>query len=79
MPQHKSCKKRMVTNARREARNKAARSALRRALRQYRERPDGDRTEAYKALQSVLDKAVNKGLISANKAARLKSRQAPAA
>jgi small subunit ribosomal protein S20 len=79
MPQHKSCKKRMVTSARREARNKAARSALRRALRLYRERPEGDRTELFKELQSMLDKAVTKRLISRNKAARLKSRQTPAA
>ena len=79
MPQHKSCKKRMKTNAKREARNRAGKSAMRRALRLYRERSEGDRAEAYKELQSTLDKAVNKGLISRNKAARLKSRQAPAA
>ena len=79
MPQHKSCKKRMKTDAKREARNKAAKSAMRRALRSYREQSEGDRTETYKSLQSVLDKAVNKGLISQNKAARLKSRQAPSA
>jgi small subunit ribosomal protein S20 len=79
MPQHKSCKKRMKTNARAQARNRAARSAMRRALRDYRAQTEGDRTEAYKTLQSILDKAVNKGIISANKAARLKSRQAPSA
>jgi small subunit ribosomal protein S20 len=79
MPQHKSCKKRMKTNARREARNRAGKSAMRRALRIYRERPEGDRAEAFKDLQAMLDKAVNKGLISRNKAARLKSRQAPSA
>jgi small subunit ribosomal protein S20 len=78
MPQHKSCKKRMITSAKQEARNKAGKSALRRALRVYREQTDGDREAAYKQLQSLLDKAVNKGLISRNKAARLKSRQTPA-
>jgi small subunit ribosomal protein S20 len=79
MPQHKSCKKRMKTDAKREARNKAAKSSMRRALRVYREQSEGDRTAAYKTLQSILDKAVNKGLISPNKAARLKSRQSPSA
>lgn len=77
MPQHKSCKKRMKTSLKAQSRNRAARSALRRSLRLYREQTEGDRAEAYKNLQSILDKAVNKGIISANKAARLKSRQSP--
>jgi ribosomal protein S20 len=69
----------MKTDIRRQARNRAARSAMRRALRFYRERAAENRAEAFKALQSTLDKAVNKGVISRNKAARLKSRQAPSA
>lgn len=79
MPQHKSCKKRMKTDEKRRERNRAARSALRRALRRYREMSADDRAGAYRGLVSTLDKAAGKGLISRNKAARLKSRCAPAA
>jgi small subunit ribosomal protein S20 len=79
MPQHKSCKKRMKTDARRREHNRAARSALRRVLRRYRELSADDRAGAYRSLVSTLDKAAGKGLISRNKAARLKSRCAPPA
>lgn len=67
----------MKTSARARERNRAERSKLRRALRLYREEPHDDPQAAYKSLQSILDKAVNKGIISRNKAARLKSRQVP--
>lgn len=78
MPQHKSCKKRMKTSEKARERNRAERSALRRALRLYRAGKMSDNPEtAYRSLQGFLDKAVNKGTISRNKAARLKSRQAP--
>jgi small subunit ribosomal protein S20 len=77
MPQHKSCKKRMKTSVKAQERNRAARSTLRRHIRFYREGQHEDPQAAYKSLQSILDKAVNKGIISRNKAARLKSRQAP--
>jgi small subunit ribosomal protein S20 len=77
MPQVKSAKKRVKTNLRRQLRNRAGRSALRRALRQYRELSADDRPAAYANIQSVLDKAVGKGFIPLNRAARLKSRLAP--
>lgn len=77
MPQHKSCEKRMRNDAIRQARNRAARSALRTELRKYRELPEGDRAGAYAGLQSAVDKAVRKGIIAPNKAARLKSRLKP--
>jgi len=79
MPQHKSCKKRMKTDAVKRERNRAARSALRGELRKYRELSAEDRTAAYNGLMSTLDKAAGKGIISANRAARLKSRLAPSA
>lgn len=79
MPQHKSCKKRLKTSALREERNKAAKSALRKSLRKYRELPEGERAGAYAGLQAVLDKAVNKRIVSRNRAARLKSRLTPTA
>lgn len=77
MPQHKSCKKRMKTSAVRRERNRAARSALRLAVRKYRELATEDRAGAYNGLQSTLDRAVSKGIISRNRAARLKSRLSP--
>ena len=78
MPQHKSCKKRMRQDVIRRDRSRGQTSALRRVIRQYRELAAEDRSGAYSGLQSSLDKAVGKGLISQNKAARLKSRLAPA-
>jgi small subunit ribosomal protein S20 len=77
MPQHKSAKKRVKTNLKRQMRNRAGRSALRRTLRKYRELSAEDRSAAYAEIQSVLDRAAGKGFIPANRAARLKSRLAP--
>ncbi|MCH7548902.1 MAG: 30S ribosomal protein S20 [Candidatus Krumholzibacteriota bacterium] len=79
MPQHKSCKKRLKTDAVRRERNRSARSVLRGELRKYRELSADDRKTAYSRLMSTLDKASTKGIISENRAARLKSRLAPAA
>ncbi len=77
MPQHKSCKKRMKTNAKAEVRNKAAKSALRKAIRDYRALAVEDKPAAYAQIQSALDVAARKRFIPANRAARLKSRLAP--
>ncbi len=77
MPQHKSAKKRIRTNLKRNIRNRAAKSALRTALRKYREMNPEDRGSAFAALQSTLDRAVQKGIIHRNKAARVKSRLSP--
>lgn len=79
MPQHKSAKKRVKTNLKRQARNRAARSTLRTTLKKIREMPEAKRAEAVKEIQSVLDKAANRGIVHPNKAARLKSRFKPAA
>jgi len=77
MPQHKSAKKRVKTNLKSQLRNRAGRSALRGALRKYRELSAENRPAAYAEIQSVLDKAAGKGFIPMNRAARLKSRLAP--
>lgn len=77
MPQHKSCKKRVKTNLKRQIRNRAGKSALRLALRRYREMDENSRVEAYPEIQSLLDKAVGKGFIPRNRASRLKSRLMP--
>jgi small subunit ribosomal protein S20 len=77
MPQHKSAKKRVKTNLKRTLRNRAAKSALRRALRTYRELPTEERAAAYPKIQSLLDKAAVKRFIPRNRVARLKSRLSP--
>jgi small subunit ribosomal protein S20 len=79
MPQHKSCEKRLRQDERRNARNRAARANLRTSVRRYREMDPGQRGGDFASLQSLLDKAVKKGIISRNRAARLKSRLAPSA
>ena len=74
MPQHKSAKKRVKTNAKSQARNRAARSKLRGFLKDV-VKPDPDKKPGSNAeLHSTLDKAATKGIISKNKAGRLKSR-----
>ncbi len=78
MPQHKSCEKRLKQDEKRNARNRASMSSLRLAVRKYRELDAAKRPEEFAAFQSLLDRAVTKGLISKNRAARLKSRLAPA-
>ena len=78
MPQHKSCEKRLKQDVKRNARNRAGVSNLRLAVRKYRELEAGQRPAEYAAFQSLLDRAVTKGFISKNRAARLKSRLAPA-
>lgn len=77
MPQHKSAKKRMVTNVKRQMRNRQVKSTMRSALRKYREMSTEDRKNAISDLYSVLDKAAQKGIIHPNKASRLKSRLSP--
>lgn len=79
MPQHKSCEKRLKQDEKRNARNRAARGSLRTSVRKFRELDLAQRAGDYASLQSLLDKAVKKGIISKNRAARLKSRLAPSA
>lgn len=81
MPHHKSCKKRVKTNEERRQRNAARRSRMRHVLRDARTTvqtataPLTDEQIAQLRLTaSLLDRMERKGLIHANKAARLKSR-----
>jgi small subunit ribosomal protein S20 len=78
MPQHKSCEKRLKQDEKRNERNRAAMGNLRTAVRKFRELDPAKRPAEYAAFQSLLDRAVTKGIISKNRAARLKSRLAPA-
>ncbi|WIY83598.1 30S ribosomal protein S20 [Propionimicrobium sp. PCR01-08-3] len=73
----KSQKKRILTNAKATARNKAVKSALRTNIRKFREAADaGDAEKAQecaKVANRALDKAVSKGVIHKNQAANRKS------
>lgn len=81
MPHHASAKKRMKTNARDRAKNKAVKSQIRRANQDFAAVMTKDPAEATKALQnahSVLDKAAKKGVIPKGRADRKKGRLARA-
>ena len=76
----KSQIKRIRTNEAARLRNKSVRSALKTAVRHFREAADsGDRTAALEAMNTAsrqLDKAAGKGVIHANQAANKKSAMA---
>ena len=73
----KSQKKRILTNAKATARNKAVKSALRTHVRKFREAVeagDVEKAQQYaKVANRALDKAASKGVIHANQAANRKS------
>lgn len=73
----KSQKKRILTNERRRQRNQSVRSALRTAVRGFREAVDaGEKDKAAELLAATnqkLDKAASKGVIHKNQAANKKS------
>ena len=75
---HKSVVKRARQNLVRNARNRALRSNLRTAVKKFRtliEAKDVNGAEAgLPALHSVIDRAVTKGILHKNSAARKKSR-----
>jgi small subunit ribosomal protein S20 len=76
----KSQIKRIRTNEAARLRNKSVRSALKTAVRHFREAADsGDRAAAQEAMGTAsrqLDKAAGKGVIHANQAANRKSAMA---
>lgn len=79
MPNIKSAIKRVQLNRLQNAKNVAARSALKTAIRRFEEALNNNADNAVEALQKAsraLDKAAAKGLIHQNKAARKKSRMA---
>jgi small subunit ribosomal protein S20 len=77
MPKHKSAKKRVKTNLKRQMRNRAAKSTLKSTLKDLKAMSQEKQDEAIRKTQSVLDKATNRGIVHRNKAARLKSRSTP--
>ncbi|MBP9664476.1 MAG: 30S ribosomal protein S20 [Pyrinomonadaceae bacterium] len=78
MANHKSAEKRMRQNARRNEINRSNRSKLRTSIKKLRAAVAGhDKTGSTELLiptVSLIDKAVNKGIIHKNTAARYKSR-----
>jgi small subunit ribosomal protein S20 len=82
MAHHASALKRARQNEKRNARNRHLRSTLRTHLKKYRTLLQGKDAEAagngYSEIQQQLDKAVTKGILHRNAAARSKSRLAAA-
>ena len=77
MPNIKSAKKRVLIGEARNARNKAAKSDLKTAIKKFEAvAAEGNRTEAdgaYKVAVKKVDQAVAKGILHKNTAARRKS------
>ncbi len=82
MANHKQALKRARQNSKRNARNRALRSALRTTIKRYRALLASSDWEAAQAalpgLHKAIDKAVTKGILHRNAAARHKSRLAGA-
>ena len=78
MPNHKSAKKRVRQNEKRRAINRSNRSSLRTQIKKLRAAlSGGDQNQPQELLNptiSSIDKAVNKGILHKNTAARYKSR-----
>ena len=80
MPNIKSAKKRVLIAEARNARNKAAKSDLKTAIKKFEAAAaEGNRTEAdgaYKVAVKKVDQAVAKGILHKNTASRKKARLA---
>jgi small subunit ribosomal protein S20 len=78
MPNHKSAEKRVRQNEKRRAINRSNRSALRTSIKKLRSALSGNNATAAGELLpetiSSIDKAVQKGVLHRNAAARYKSR-----
>lgn len=78
MPNHKSAEKRMRQNEKRRQINRSNRTRLRTGVKRLRaaleEGTKDGITETYAQTVSTIDKAVNKGVLHRNAAARYKSR-----
>ena len=72
----KSAEKRIRTSARKRARNKARVSRLRSTVKAYNQTAAGKRAEALPRTHAEIDRALAKGVIHRNAAARYKSRLA---
>jgi len=77
MPQHKSAKKRMRTNARRNEYNRANKSRMKTAIKDLRATEDKALAEEkYRKVTTILDRLATKRIIHPNTAAHRKSKLA---
>lgn len=77
MPQHKSPKKRMKTDKKREARNNYVKKTLKTLAKKFRSDISvDDKKDLMNVIYSQLDKAAKKGVIHKRTASRRKSRLA---
>ncbi|MBD3221138.1 30S ribosomal protein S20 [bacterium] len=78
LPHNKSCKKRLITSAKRRERNRVNKATMRSALKKYRSLPEGapERQEQLNEMYSRMDTLARKGIIPRKRADRLKSRLA---
>lgn len=80
MPNTRSAAKRVRVTARRTARNRRIKSMVKTAIRRFKEALESNdkelALEKFKRAQAVIDKAVTKGVLHKNNAARKKSRLA---
>ena len=75
MPTHKSAEKRMKTAEKARQRNRRTKSLIRGAVKEFSAEKDATKkTDKFKKVSSILDKAAGKNVIHKNKAARAKSR-----
>jgi small subunit ribosomal protein S20 len=72
----KSAEKRIRQTAKRTLRNRAARTTLRSAIKRYRSAEGKAKSTALPSTYSQIDRALSKGVIHKNAAARYKSRLA---
>lgn len=83
MPNNKSCKKRLLTNAKRNERNRQNRAMMRSKIKTYRSEIEAAAPEvkstSLREMYSLIDTQARKGLMPKSRAARLKSRMAAAA
>ena len=76
MPQHKSCKKRVRQDKKRNPYNRAVKSAVKTATKKFQAAEGPDAETAYREIASELDLAAKKGVIPRKRADRKKSRLA---
>ena len=83
MPNNKSCKKRLITSAKRKDRNRQNRAMMRSQIKTYRSEIEAvspeEKGSSLGAMYSLIDSQARKGLMPKSRAARLKSRMAAAA
>ncbi|MEN8005433.1 MAG: 30S ribosomal protein S20 [Candidatus Krumholzibacteriota bacterium] len=83
MPHNKSCKKRLITNKKRNERNRQNRAMMRARIKTYRSEIEKagaeDKAASLTSMYSLIDTQARKGLMPKKRAARLKSRMAAAA